>query len=332
MNNFPILIHFHLHPRRTGVTTSIENVLPYLEKDFKVYVYGKSVNWKNQLNTKELKDILANQQKVIIHVHRNNEIQKALLLRFLGYDFKLIATRHAATPPSWFTRFLLKKSDKIVGLIKSMKNDLGDQIEIIGHGVDINRFQKKMSATNLDIKQKKFFLVAGRIRKAKGQKTFIDALIPLLKTHKDLAAVMIGKVDEWKFVDEIQKIVKNEKLTDQVYILPPTDEIELYYSQSLATIVPSHSEGFSLVAIEAMACETIVVATENVGIHNEIIDNGLTGYLFKPGDPMELNRILDDIVQGKSTISIKKSKEKIFNEWTSQLEAQKLKELYLGEK
>jgi len=39
------LVHTHLHKRRTGVTRSIENVLPYLKDQFNVLVYGNRVDW-----------------------------------------------------------------------------------------------------------------------------------------------------------------------------------------------------------------------------------------------------------------------------------------------
>ena len=39
----PILIHTHFHKRRTGVTRSIENVLPFFSDEYETYIYGNTV-------------------------------------------------------------------------------------------------------------------------------------------------------------------------------------------------------------------------------------------------------------------------------------------------
>ncbi|XKX04803.1 hypothetical protein R8G61_10580 [Tenacibaculum maritimum] len=43
MNSKPTLIHTHFHKRRTGVTRSIENVLPFFHNNYQTYIYGYNV-------------------------------------------------------------------------------------------------------------------------------------------------------------------------------------------------------------------------------------------------------------------------------------------------
>ena len=92
----PVLIHTHFHRRKTGVTRSIENVLPFFDDDFETYVYGSNIDG-NKITTSKLKSILFSDLKTVVHCHRNNEIIRMLWYRFLGAKFKLIATRHAET-------------------------------------------------------------------------------------------------------------------------------------------------------------------------------------------------------------------------------------------
>ena len=120
----PILIHTHFHKRRTGVTTSIENVLPFFDAKFETYLYGYGAKGKH-ITFQNLVKLLFSDRTVVVHCHRNNEIIRMLFFRLLGAKFKLIATRHAETIPSNLTLKLLKKADKVVTLIESMSKKIG---------------------------------------------------------------------------------------------------------------------------------------------------------------------------------------------------------------
>jgi glycosyltransferase involved in cell wall biosynthesis len=78
----------------------------------------------------------------------------------------------------------------------------------------------------------------------------------------------------------------------------PTDEIVRLYAQAEVAVVPSLYEGFSLPAIEAMACEVPLVATTGGAIPEVVGDDGATGVLVPPGDAEALasglRHVLDD--------------------------------------
>ena len=74
----PVLIHTHFHRRKTGVTRSIENVLPFFDDDFETYVYGSNIDG-NKITTSKLKSILFFDLNIVVHFHRNNEIIRILL-------------------------------------------------------------------------------------------------------------------------------------------------------------------------------------------------------------------------------------------------------------
>ncbi len=168
-----VLIHTHFHKRKTGVTRSIENVLPFFVDEFETYVYGSNIDG-TQISTSKLKKILfSSDVKTIVHCHRNNELMRMLFYRLLGAKFLLIATRHAETKPSKLTLFLLKKADKVITLIKSMSNNLGIENTIVGHGVKVHEFVPNPLKKLPKISQKNIILNAGRIRNAKGHIRFI---------------------------------------------------------------------------------------------------------------------------------------------------------------
>ena len=62
-------------------------------------------------------------------------------------------------------------------------------------------------------------------------------------------------------------------------------------------MVPSFSEGFSLVPLEAIASGCTVIATKNVGVHSSLIHSGENGYLFPAGDHQALAKIVENVVE-----------------------------------
>ena len=326
MDSKPILIHTHFHKRKTGVTRSIENVLPFFNNNFETYIYGYGIKGK-KISTKQLKSYLLSDKKVVVHCHRNNEIIRMLYYRFLGGKFKLISTRHSETKPSKLTNFLLKKSDKVITLIKSMSSNLGIKNTIVGHGVNVNNFVPNKNSSLKKIAQENIILCAGRVRKAKGQRTLLEAAC-VLKNHKNWALIIVGKVDKPTFLEELKATVKKHQIENQIYFIDETSEIINYYQASHTVVVPSFSEGFSLVTAEAMSCECNVIATKNVGVHSSIITNEKNGYLFEAGNIAELKNILSEVIQSKKPHLGTKARQEIIKNWSSKKEAENLMAVY----
>ncbi|WP_298782020.1 glycosyltransferase family 4 protein [uncultured Polaribacter sp.] len=322
----PFLIHTHFHKRKTGVTRSIENVLPFFSDEFETYVYGYNVDGV-KINTPKLKKILFSNQKVTVHCHRNNEILRMLWYRFLGANFLLIATRHSETMPSRLTKFLLKKADKVITLINSVSSNLKIKNTVIGHGIKINEFEPKKNVILNDIKQENIILNAGRVRKAKGQLTLLEAA-KTLKNHDNWALVIVGQVDKPEFLSELKSITKKHNIENQVYFVDETRDIISYYQAAKIVIAPSFSEGFSLVTAEAMACECSVIATKNVGVHSDLITHKKNGYLFEAGNVEELKTILSKNITGEFPLLGQAAREEIVNNWSAKKEAKKLMKIY----
>ena len=322
----PILIHTHFHRRRTGVTRSIENVLPFFNEKFETYIYGYNIKGR-KISKSQLRKLLFSNREVVVHCHRNNEILKMLFWRFFGAKFSLIATRHAETTPSGLTIKLLKKADKVVTLIKSMSDNLGIENTIVGHGIDIDLFQPNPTKGIENIPQKNLIVCAGRVRKAKGQITLLEAS-KVLKNHANWGLVIVGKVDKSQFLVELKSIVKKHKIEDQVYFVDETQDIVSYYQAAKIAVIPSFSEGFSLVTAEAMACECSVIATKNVGVHSELITHQENGYLFEAGNVGELEQLLENSISNQIPLLGKEGRAEILENWSAQKEANSLIAVY----
>jgi glycosyltransferase involved in cell wall biosynthesis len=323
----PILIHTHFHKRRTGITRSIENVLPFFDIKFETYLFGYGAKGKH-ISIKNLKNLLFSDREVVVHCHRNNEIIRMLFFRFLGAKFKLIATRHAETIPSGLTMRLLKKSDKVITLIESMSKKLGIENTIVGHGVNVKLFKPKENVQLKNIPQENIILCAGRVRKAKGHLDLLNAA-KVLREHQNWALVIVGKVDKPGFLAELKAIAKNHFIENQVFFRDETLDIISFYQASKIAVVPSYSEGFSLVTAEAMSCGCAVIATKNVGVHSSLITHGENGYLFEAGNSDALAMLLEKSIHNRAPLLGIQARQEILENWSAKKEAERLIDIYL---
>lgn len=329
VNNEPVLIHTHFHKRRTGITRSIENILPYLTA-FETYIYGYNVDGTKISRFKLLK-LLYSKRNVVVHCHRNNEMLRFLFLKVLGAKFKLVSTRHAETEPSNLSKFLFKKSTALVTLTEKMNKSIGIKNTLIPHGVDTDLF-----IPNKEVKESKKnafkaqILCAGRVRKAKGQETLIKAIVPILKKEKEVQLLIVGKVDDAKYVENLKNIVADNNLQNQVKFIKETNDIVSYYQSAKIVVVPSLSEGFSLVCAEAMSCGVTTVATKGVGIHSKLIEDKKTGYLFEPKNVNELRAIILGLITDKLPFIEREARVEIQEKWSAKREADTLSTLYFS--
>jgi mannosyltransferase len=300
--------------------------LPFFEEKFETYLYGFGAKGK-YISTTALKKILFSDKEVVVHCHRNNEIMRMLFFRFLGAKFTLIATRHAETVPSGLTLKLLKKADTVVTLIKSMSEKLGIENTIVGHGIAIDVFKPNENSTLKNIRQEHIILCAGRVRKAKGHLVLLEA-VKVLKEHKNWALVIAGTVDKSDFLAELKTISKKHSIENQVYFVDETPDIISYYQASKIVIVPSYSEGFSLVTAEAMACGCSVIATKNVGVHSALITHSKNGYLFEAGNSIQLKSLIEKSITNEIPLLGTEARNEILENWSAKKEAANLMAVY----
>lgn len=322
-----MIVHIHFHSHKTGVTSSIENIIPVLNKYSEAVVFGYGIDTP-RISMSHLLRLIYSGDNLIIHTHRNNDIIFALLLRAVGGKFKLVLTRHAESKPFGFTVWLMKKADHVVSLNASMSKNLPCQSTIIQHGVNTEIFNINEKINIEGIPQKYLISVIGRIRPAKGQLVAMKALIKPLKDNSDLGLLLIGKVDDKEYSEKIISIAREEGISSQVHFMAESEEILKYYRASTMVIIASVSEGFSLVCLEAMACGLITIATELVGIHSEVIIHGENGFLFPINNDECLSLIIKDVVSKKISLNPERIRQTIVDKWSVEKNVKELLKLY----
>jgi D-inositol-3-phosphate glycosyltransferase len=183
-----------------------------------------------------------------------------------------------------------------------------ERIEIVAPGVDHAFFSPgdqrgaRQALAPLGLADQPVLLFVGRIQPLKGVDVAVRALDELSAAHPDAVLVIVGGasgVDGPAEHDRVRRLVDDLHLADRVRFVDPQPHhlLSTYYRAADACIVPSRSESFGLVALEAAACGTPVVAAD-VGGLTTLVDHGRTGLLVDSRDPADyadsLALILDD--------------------------------------
>lgn len=143
-------------------------------------------------------------------------------------------------------------------------------------------------------------LFVGRIQPLKGVDVAVRALAELRRP--DARLLIVGGASGLEGSTEVQRVmslIDEVGVRDQVLFVEPQPHhiLSTYYRAADVVVVPSRSESFGLVALEAAACGIPVVASAVGGLLT-LVDDGRTGYLVENRDPSmfasRIARILDD--------------------------------------
>ncbi|MBT3669166.1 MAG: glycosyltransferase [Chloroflexi bacterium] len=215
-------------------------------------------------------------------------------------------------------RKVLKIADKIIAATTAELSQLQwlyevptNHIDIVPPGVNLRRFYPipiDEAKEFIEIPEtKKMILFVGRIEPLKGIDTIIKAFSILKESDyfedHDICLTIIGgdaSVSEDKMTTEMLKL-KNLcaelELNNYVYFIGKQDQNALpyYYSAAAVVVMPSHYESFGMVAIEAMACATPVIASQVGGLAYLVID-GKNGFHVNNNSPLELSNKITSLI------------------------------------
>lgn len=164
------------------------------------------------------------------------------------------------------------------------------RVEIVAPGVDHAFFapgDRSGARSALHLGDHPVLLFVGRIQPLKGPDVAVRALAALGRSDAILLIVGGASGTEGNAeVAALKALVDELHLTGRVRFVPPQPHhvLSTYYRAADVVLVPSRSESFGLVALEAAACGTPVVAS-GVGGLLTLVDHGHTGFLVQRRDP-----------------------------------------------
>ena len=198
-----------------------------------------------------------------------------------GYDFSL-----------WVEKTALEMADAVIAVSGETKRDIERlfnvdpaRVRVIHYGIDLDQYRKVDSIAALKRygidPNKPYLLFVGRITRQKGFQHLIRAIQFM---DRDFQIVLCAAApDTPGMAEEMKNAVERAKAQRRgiIWIDEMVDQktaCELY-SQAAIFICPSIYEPFGIINLEAMACETAVVASAVGGIKEVVVD-GETGFLI----------------------------------------------------
>jgi D-inositol-3-phosphate glycosyltransferase len=175
-----------------------------------------------------------------------------------------------------------------------------DRIRLVPPGVDRELFRPlptEEARRALGLGGARVALFVGRFQPLKGPDTAIRALAEAIHLDPggtgDLVLALVGGPSGPRpdAVGELHDLAASLGVSDRVRFFPPLrhEDLPKVYAAADVVLVPSRSESFGLVALEAQACGVPVVASAVGGLRH-VVDDGASGLLVSPNDPVAFAR------------------------------------------
>ena len=203
-------------------------------------------------------------------------------------------------------RNVLNASDKIMVASTTVLNEVlrigvdKEKLVLIPNGVDIDMFNPSLDGRiirrRLGIESGSLILFVGGLIARKGIAFLLKAMKHVVSTYPNAMLVIAGKGPQRTYLERLAArlgISKNVIFTGEI----SRTEIPFFFAACDMFVLPSITEGFGNVTIEAMATGKPVVGT-CAGGTLDIIEDGVNGYLVQPKNPSEIAdriiRLLND--------------------------------------
>jgi len=226
----------------------------------------------------------------VIHLHEYRTFQNIVIAHYAKkYEVPYVLQAHGSLPRIMakqrlkriydvlFGYRLLRDASRVIALSQveaEQYRSVGvpeEKIEVIPNGIDLSEyadlppkgyFKRKFGITA----KEKIVLYLGRIHRIKGLDILAQAFAKIAKELGNVRLVIVGPDDG--YLGELKALINTLKIEDNVLILGPLygeDKLEAYVEADVY-VLPSRYETFPMGLLEAVACGTPVILTENCGV------------------------------------------------------------------
>ena len=210
-------------------------------------------------------------------------------------------------------REIALQADRLIASTDDEREDLAllygadrDRIAVVAPGIDLATFfpmPKSDAKRKIGFPDQRLLLFVGRLERLKGVETILRALaLAADRRHQDVRLLVLGEDSrdaEESEKDRLRGLATELGIADRVDFLGSVAHHELpyFYAAAEACLMPSYSESFGLVGLEAQACGCAVIAANVAGLAS-VVREGVTGYLIDGHEPAEwadrILRLLND--------------------------------------
>ncbi len=241
----------------------------------------------------------------------------ALARKFCKKKFKIVLYQQMQSgliKKDIYHNWVYKNLDAAIVLTNIMKKELtettifpAEKIEAIPYGIELEKFNPENN-NKQDLREKfglpqDSFIIGciGRIEEHKGQQILTQAFIKAKLQNSFL--VICGSADDKEYFENLLKEIEANKLQNSFKYIPFIENVNELLACLDVFVMPSNSETFGLVLIEAMASGLAVIGTNSGGVP-EIITNKRNGLIFEQKDINTLADLLSFYYKNPDTIKV----------------------------
>lgn len=307
------VVHVPAGPEVPLPKQELEGYLPDFVQGVRSFAQGKGLRydlihshyWLSGLAALELREVWG---VPVVHMFHTLGLMKQRVARLPGEaegDYRLNGERE-----------VLRRADRIVAATPAEYAQIQwlygadmQNVVVIPPGVDLSRFypipadeaKEFIGVQPCD----RMILFVGRIEPLKGIDTLIQAIALMRQTSQMPVCLTViggdpdaGPESGSAEMARLQAMCRQFGVADLVTFLGKRsqDTLPYYYSAAEVVVVPSHYESFGMVALEAMACGTPVVASQ-VGGLAFLVQDGITGFTVPVDDPQALCEDLAALIE-----------------------------------
>jgi len=192
------------------------------------------------------------------------------------------------------TRLVLRKANAAIALTEDMKRQMQKlcmrDVFVIPNALDVKTFgdsaRAKLDLAMPERQDCKVIIFVGTLRKVKGVEYLIRAMRIVALRRTGVRLVLVGDGEERPFLEDLTARLSLSDIVTFVGRIP-NERVPDYLTAAHVFVLPSLSEGFPGVILEAMACGLPIVSTR-VGGLPEIVEDGKNGFLVESRSPDEI--------------------------------------------
>lgn len=203
-----------------------------------------------------------------------------------GTDITLVGNHPFYKPAVTFS---INKSDFVTSVSQSLKEDtlklfnIKKEIQVIPNFIELDKIKKEdKSPCQRSVMANDEERIITHISNFRKVKRIPDIIAIFNKIQKEIPAklMMVGEGPE---KEKAEQLCRELGIQDKVIFFGNSNEIDTILCQTDLFLLPSKTESFGLVALEAMACGVPVISS-NAGGLSEVNKDGFSGYLSEVGD------------------------------------------------
>ena len=230
----------------------------------------------------------------------------------------------------WIEKTAIEQADAVIAVSKETREDVlrlfnlpPEKVPVIYNGIDLNQYQKTAETEALVRygidPQRPYVLFVGRITRQKGIIHLVNAIPEIDPSLQIVLCAGAPDTEEIgrEMTERIQAVSAGRKDVIWIQEMVARPDVIQMYSHASVFCCPSVYEPFGIINLEAMACETAVVASAVGGI-KEVVVPGETGLLvnleLKEGtfDPVDPAKFAHDLAEGINQVGLDKDLQRKF--------------------